>query len=103
VTSKPHALALLLALAVAALFFVAADAARLRAARRDLAVPVTRALGLTDLALSSNARWLRHPTQAEPAAGTADAPYALDIEPAGGILLPPRALHADAPAVRRSR
>ena len=102
-TSKPHALALLLALATCALAFVALDAVRLRAARRDLSVPVTRTLGLTDLALSSTARWLRHPTQAEPAAGTADAPYALDVEPAGGILRPPRALHADTPPVRRSR
>ena len=59
-------------------------------ARPSLAIESTRALGLTDLALSSTARWLRHPSQAERSAAVADTPYPLDVEPAGGILLPPR-------------
>lgn len=46
-------------------------------------------LGFADLALNSGARWLRHPSQVEPAAAMADLPAALDSEPAGGAIAPP--------------
>lgn len=79
---------------VICLGLIALDASRLRRERASLADDTTRVLGLSDLALSSTARWLRHPSQAEPAAGTADGPLALDVEPAGALLRPPRATAA---------
>lgn len=59
-----------------------------RAKRQSLALQLRWA----DLALSSDARWLRHPSQSEPAAALSDAPGALDLDPAGGLIAPPRAL-----------
>jgi hypothetical protein len=98
----------LLALAVALLSVLAilADASRQRAerdaARNDAVVALT---GLPDLALSSSVRWLRHPSQTEPAAAASDLPASLDMDPAGAWIGPPRAVfHAiDAIDVRRSR
>jgi len=51
---------------------------------------VVRLVGTADLALSSNARWLRHPSHVEPWAAVADQPATLDTEPAGAILGPQR-------------
>ena len=89
------ALALGAALLALGLSAMLADAAsRLRAQepgaleRQRLA----RAVGLSDLALSSDARWLRHPSAAEPGAALADAPAALDVDPAGAWIAPPRAV-----------
>lgn len=50
---------------------------------------IVRATGLPDLALSSTARWLRHPTQVEPAAAVQDTPGGIDTDPAGALLGPP--------------
>jgi hypothetical protein len=83
-----------LALAVA-LSAVVIDAARRRDAdRRPRAdrAQLAAAIGLADLALSSGARWLRHPSQVEPAAAIADAPGALDVDPAGALVSPSRDL-----------
>jgi hypothetical protein len=72
---------------------VALDADRRRGsdapgrARRGALV---RATGLADLALSSDARWLRHPSHTEPGAALSDAPGALDVDPAGAWISPPR-------------
>jgi len=55
---------------------------------------VVSLLGFADLALSSDARWLRHPSQTEPGAAFADLPGAVDIDPAGSALGPPRAILA---------
>jgi len=55
---------------------------------------VVSLLGFADLALSSDARWLRHPGQTEPGAPFADLPGAVDIDPAGSALGPPRAILA---------
>lgn len=74
---------------------VVLDAARRRDAEGDaraLRVALARAIGLPDLALSSGARWLRYPSQAEPAAALSDAPGALDADPAGAWIAPPRAV-----------
>lgn len=66
------------------------DAARRRAnrdaARHEAVVALT---GLSDLALSSSVRWLRHPSQVEPAAPFSDVPGGLDVDPAGGWIGPP--------------
>lgn len=68
--------------------------AQLRAAhRRDPDRPpsatVAQVTGLADLALNSSARWLRHPSQAEPGAPFSDVPGGLDVDPAGALLGPP--------------
>ena len=55
------------------------------------AVIAARATGLTELSLSSASRWLRHPSMVEPGAPFADAPGALDVDPAGALIGPPRA------------
>lgn len=61
-------------------------------------------IGFADLALNSGARWLRHPSQVEPAAAMADLPAALDSEPAGGAIAPPvEVLGAGARAVEVRR
>ncbi len=91
----------LLALSIA-LASILIDASRRRAARdpkMDAAVEIT---GVPDLALSSSARWLRHPSQAEPGAPFADSPASLDTDPAGAWIGPPRAvLEVGAIEVRR--
>ncbi|UJR82759.1 hypothetical protein [Sandaracinus amylolyticus] len=74
---------------------VVLDAARRRgdgAHARAMRVELARTIGLPDLALSSGARWLRHPSQVEPAAALSDAPGALDVDPAGAWIAPPRAV-----------
>lgn len=85
-------IALVLALGSIALDASARRAAEqpARAARRALAARI----GLADLALSSGARWLRHPSQVEPAAPLADAPGALDVDPAGAWVGVPRPIVA---------
>lgn len=61
-----------------------------RAADADRHRALVDVVGLGDLALSSSARWLRHPSQAEPGAATSDVPSSLDVDPAGAIIGPPR-------------
>ncbi len=81
--------------AAVALSAVVLDAARLRAARAADArrhEAVVALVGTSDLALSSSARWLRHPSQAEPGAAFSDAPSSLDVDPAGAWIGPPRRL-----------
>lgn len=71
---------------------VALDAHALRkrqASRAESTRAVVSLLGFADLALSSGARWLRHPSQTEPGAAFADLPGALDIDPAGAAIGPP--------------
>lgn len=99
-TTRLRALAIVLGLCGLVLGAVLVDAERRRAARA--AEPRHRALvdvvGLGDLALSSSARWLRHPSQAEPGAATADLPSSLDVDPAGALIGPPtEVLRAGAP------
>lgn len=79
-------LALLLSLGVAL-----TDAALRRAGRDDARHDaVVTLVGMSDLALSSSARWLRHPSQAEPGAAFSDSPASLDVDPAGAWIGPPR-------------
>ena len=68
------------------------DAARRRDERARERSPraLVDAIRIPDLALSSSARWLRHPSQAEPGAATADLPSSLDVDPAGALIGPPR-------------
>jgi hypothetical protein len=83
----------LLAAAGLAAMLVHADRRRAADGDRDGArVALVRLVGAPDLALSSSARWLRHPSQAEAGAATSDGPLAFDPDPAGAWIGPPRAL-----------
>jgi len=90
-TGRLRALGIALALCAAALTGVLYDAARRRddrASERSHQA-VVDVVGVADLALSSSARWLRHPSQTEPGAATADLPSSLDVDPAGALIGPP--------------
>ena len=88
-------------LIVALLIAMVADAHRLRAAAstpdavRDRAAIVGLA-GVTDLAVSSSSRWLRHPSVSEPGAAFSDAPAMFDTDPAGAAVPLPRTLYRGA-------
>jgi hypothetical protein len=84
----------LIVLAVAAVGFALsfADAARLRQAHApELAATrvLVERLGLTDLALFTEARYTRHPTQADLQSAFQDHPVALEHFPTGSLLPPP--------------
>lgn len=85
---------LLLGLALLACTTHAASRGRDAARRAEVARATVHLTGLPDLALSSTSRWLRHPSQAEPAAAFADLPGALDVDPAGALIAPPTAVLA---------
>ena len=71
------------------------------AARARMHGVLTQLLGSSDLALSSSSRWLRNPSQVEPAAAAADAPAILDTDPAGALIPPdPRVLGQSARSLR---
>jgi hypothetical protein len=55
------------------------------------ATAIVRRLGLTDLALFTEARYTRHPTQADRFAPFQDHPGALEHFPSGSVVGPPRA------------
>lgn len=94
----------LVLISVAALLLLAAatpfDAAR----RQKAAAPavaeragMVRALGLTDLVLFTEARYTRHPSQADRHTAFQDHPMALEHFPSGALLLPPPALREAGP------
>lgn len=60
-----------------------------RAAHTRAHEAVARLAGTSDLALSSTARWLRHPSLSESGASAADLPASLDVDPAGALIAPP--------------
>lgn len=79
--------------ATAAFLATFADAAQLkksRAAARIASAELAAHLGLTDLALFTEARYTRHPTQADLHSAFQDHPLAFDHFPTGS-LLPPQA------------
>ncbi len=55
------------------------------------ATAMVRRLGLTDLALFTEARYTRHPTQADRFAPFQDHPGALEHFPSGSVVAPPPA------------
>jgi hypothetical protein len=82
--------------AVLGLTFV--DAARIRRARRDERLATARfaaQAGLTDLALFNEARYTRHPSQADRHAAFQDQPLAFDLFPTGSLLPPRSHAHLD--------
>ena len=66
----------------------AADAA----ARWGLERTLVRELSLTDLCLFTEARYTRHPTQADRHAAFQDHPLSLEHFPSGSVVRPPRHL-----------
>lgn len=50
---------------------------------------LVKSLELTDLALFTEARYTRHPTQADPASAFQDLPMGLDLFPSGSLVAPP--------------
>jgi hypothetical protein len=81
---------LLLLLGAFALSFV--DAARLRDARLpalDERAALVEALRLSDLCLFTEARYTRHPAQADLHSPFQDHPFAFEHFPTGSLLLPP--------------
>lgn len=86
-------------LGLAAAGFAAAflDAAGLRArgaAQLEARAALAGRLGLTDLALFTEARYTRHPSQADLHSAFQDHPVALEHFPTGSLLPPPAALIA---------
>ena len=90
-------LVLLLAFGVSLLDAGRLDAAR--AAQTDASRQLTAALGLTDLALMTEARYTRHPSQADGHAAFQDHPLAFDHFPSGSIL----SVQARLDSVRQAR
>ena len=70
-----------------------ADAGR-RDARQSLESRLVAELGLTDLCLSTEARYTRHLSQADLFAAFQDHPRSLEHFPSGALLPPPRLLTA---------
>lgn len=58
--------------------------------RRGETRTLASTLGLTDLALFGEARYTRHPSQADLASAFQDGPAVLDHFPAGSLVAPPR-------------
>lgn len=78
------------ALVFAFTFADAAVLARARAAARAETAALAAKLGLTDLALFTEARYTRHPTQADLHSAFQDHPLALEHFPTGSLVAPRR-------------
>jgi hypothetical protein len=82
-----------LGLLILAFVAVFVDAARLGETRAPLVTEAqaeTARLGLTDLALFTEARYTRHPSQADLHSAFQDHPLALEHFPSGSLIVPPR-------------
>ncbi len=92
--SRPSTALLLVLLAVALLWLAAAGhaAARRASASQELAVQsaLVSRLELTDLCLFTEARYTRHPSQADAFAPFQDHPRALEHFPSGSMAAAPR-------------
>lgn len=83
---------LILAIAAAGFGLTFADAARLQVVRAEstaTAMVLVERLGLTDLALFTEARYTRHPSQADLQSAFQDHPGALEHFPTGSLISPP--------------
>jgi len=86
------ALFLFLAYLMAWIFLLGCDAVRRNReslSRIALESSLVREYGLTDLCLASEARYTRHPSQADLHAPFQDHPLALEHYPSGSLLPPP--------------
>ncbi len=78
------------AIALGLTFVDAAGLARTRAPARAETAQLAGKLGLTDLALFTEARYTRHPTQADLHAAFQDHPLAFEHFPTGSLVSTPR-------------
>jgi len=96
VSVRPSTLAFaIIGLAIAGFAAIFLDAAGLRArGAAELAArgALAARLGLTDLALFTEARYTRHPSQADLHSAFQDHPVALEHFPTGSLLPPPASL-----------
>jgi hypothetical protein len=80
------------------LFLLTLVDAASRQARNDTLLTtnsqLVKDLGLTDLCLFTEARYTRHPSQADLHSAFQDHPMALEHFPSGSLLLPPRSIPA---------
>lgn len=93
--SKLFAAIVLLELLAVGVFALEASLAAGGTGDRGLSELVGR-LGLTDLSLWTEARYTRHPSQADLFSAFQDLPSAPDHFPAGSIVFPPPHLHPGA-------
>ena len=80
----------LLALAFGGVLLDAVWLSRQRAADVNEMSALAARLGLTDLALFTEARYTRHPSQADLHSAFQDHPLALEHFPSGSLITPPR-------------
>ncbi len=85
-------LLLLLALLLGELCWLDADARSREVTGPAARAAMVRRLGLTDLVLSTEARYTRHPSMADRFAPFQDHPHAFDHFPSGSVVAPPPAL-----------
>jgi len=90
-----QALGIALGVLAICLVAVALDLARTRPSRAE-AERLTSTLGLTDLALVNEARYLRHLSLADLHSPFQDHPVALEHFPAGAVIAPPTHLRVSA-------
>jgi len=76
----------------AAAVMAAHTAARVRQRPHELAMlrPLVAGLGLSDLCLSTEARYTRHPAVSDPVVPVMDHPGAIEHLPSGSFFAPPR-------------
>lgn len=74
---------------VVAIFVYAGQSVGAHQARLDVNRDLVTRLGLTDLALFTEARYTRHPSQADSHAALQDHPGAFDHFPTGSLMPPP--------------
>ncbi len=92
-----------LALAVVGFAMTCVDAALQRewhAGRIEANHALAKRLGLTDIALFTEARYTRHPSQADLHAPFQDHPLALEHFPTGSLIAPPRHEYLDRTTAR---
>jgi hypothetical protein len=92
---KSHLVIVLFAILLALFLLTFADAALRRAGNADALAAnelLVAQLGLTDLCLFTEARYTRHPSQADLQSAFQDHPLALEHFPSGSLMPPPRNL-----------
>ena len=99
--SRPSTVALviigLLACAVLGIFAFSGPLTAAHQPRLDANRELVTRLGLTDLALFTEARYTRHPSQADLHSALQDHPGAFDHFPSGSLLSPPAHLNRIGP------
>jgi hypothetical protein len=88
-SSVAGALLLSLAAAAAGIFAHAGMSTAIHRPRLDANLALVERLGLTDLSLFTEARYTRHPSQADLHSALQDHPGAFDHFPTGSLLPPP--------------